>query len=41
MYKFWYDQDNRVVRVSISGPQEYPPGLEVIEEFAGLLKDLP
>jgi len=41
MYKFRYDQDNRVVRVTISGPQEYPPGPDVIGEFTDLLKSIP
>ena len=41
MYKIRWDQDDRVIRIIISGAQEYPPEHGFIEKFTGLLKDLP
>ena len=41
MYKFWWDQDYSVVRVTISGAQEYPPRPEIIEKFTVMLNALP
>lgn len=41
MNNFWWDQDNRAIRVNISGQQEAVLSLVAAEEFISLLNTLP